>query len=172
MPLSFLLFKASTPTRTSPPIKYLFTGLAIFLCAQNMLAHAAEGGGHHPHHVAAATGAAWHDDKSSAYLGLDYVYNFESGFTAGVFYEEVSGDFDLQAWGALFGRTFSNGFKFSAGPGAEYKLKKKETLLLFRTTAGYDWHFGSWSVGPAIAYDFIEDESNTLYVGVAVGYGF
>ena len=134
-------------------------------------AHSAEDD-HHPHHVAVAGGAAWHDDKNSAYLGADYVYSFQSGYTAGAFYEEVSGDFDLQAWGVLFGKNFSNGLKFSAGPGAEYKLKKKKTLRLVRTMAGYDWHFGNWSVGPVVSYDFIEDESNTVYMGVAVRFGF
>jgi len=150
--------------------KYISTLIGLLLELSAVAAIAADD--HHPHHAAVATGAAWHGNESSSFIGVDYVYSFSSGITAGAFYEEVRGDFDLQAWGVLVGTSFDNGFKISAGPGAEYKLKKKKTLLLFRTTAGYDWHFGSWSLGPVVSYDLIEDESNTLYLGVAVGYGF
>ena len=55
--------------------------------------------GHHPHHVAAAVGAASHGGKISAAAGLDYAYIFESRFAVGVYFEEVRGDFDIQAIG-------------------------------------------------------------------------
>jgi uncharacterized protein YhjY with autotransporter beta-barrel domain len=60
----------------------------------------------------------------------------------------------------------------SGGIGAEYKIKKDKTLALVHFSAGYDWHFGNWSFGPAATIDFIEDSSQTYYLGVALGYGF
>ena len=126
----------------------------------------------HPHHIAAATGGAWHSGKSSVYFGLDYVYRFQNDFAVGVFIENVSGDFDLRAYGLTFGKFFSNGWKLGIGPGIEKKLKENKTLFLIHVTAGFDWHVGNWSIGPVASYDFIENNSNTFYLGAAVGYGF
>jgi hypothetical protein len=126
----------------------------------------------HSHHLGAAVGGARHDGKSSAYLGLDYVYRFQSSFALGVFHENVSGDFNINAYGLTFGKFFDNGFKFGVGPGVEKKIEKDKTLFLFHVTGGYDWHSGRWSYGPIATIDFIEDSSNTFYVGFSVGYGF
>jgi hypothetical protein len=126
----------------------------------------------HANHVALATGGAWHGSKSSVFLGADYVYRFENDFGLGAFYESVSGDFDLQAYGLIFGKYFESGWKVAVGPGVEKKIDKDHTLLLFHVSGGYDWHFGNWSVGPVATYDMIEDNSNTVYLGVALGYGF
>ena len=133
----------------------------------------AAGEGGHRHHVGAAAGYARHENENSTFVGLDYVYRFGGGpWAAGVFYEEVFGDFDLQAWGVTGGYFFSNGFKLGAGIGAEYKIKKDKTLALVHITAGYDWHFGNWSVGPVATVDFIENGSQTYYLGLSAGYGF
>ena len=129
-------------------------------------------GERHPHHVAVATGGAWHGSETSAFLGLDYAYTFENGYSAAIFIEQVRGDFDLAAYGLSFGKFFDNGFKFGTGPGFETKLKNDKTLFLWHVTVGYDWHFGSWSIGPVASYDFIEDASNTQYLGISIGYGF
>ena len=128
--------------------------------------------GHHPHHAALATGVSWHDSKSSVYLGADYVYSWENGWGVGGFYEEVNGDFDLQVIGLLVSRNFHNGWKFNFGPGVERKLDKDKTLALFRLQAGYDWHSGSWSWGPQLTVDLIEDGNTTYYAGFSVGYGW
>jgi hypothetical protein len=127
---------------------------------------------HRPHHIAVATGYAQHSGKGSGYLGIDYVYTFQSNFTLGAFFEDVRGGFDVQAFGVDFGKKFSSGAKFSLGPGVETKLKSGENLWLFRTKVGYDWNRDRWSFGPTVSYDFIEDASNTWYLGVAVGYEF
>jgi len=129
-------------------------------------------GSHHKHHVAVAGGLARNNDQSSGYLGVDYVYRFSGPWAAGVFYEEVSGDFDIRAWGLTFGRYFDSGWKIGAGPGAEYKFKKNKTLALFHVSGGYDWHMGNWSIGPVATLDFIEGGEQTYYLGMSIGYGF
>lgn len=126
----------------------------------------------HPHHVAVGTGGAWHDGKSSAYLGVDYAYTFDNGWSAAVFTEQVRGDFDIAAYGIAVGRFFESGWKFSTGPGMETKLKSNKNLFLWHVNVGYDWHIGNWSVGPMASFDYIEDASNTVYLGVSLGYGF
>lgn len=128
--------------------------------------------GHHPHHVAAAISIARHNGKNSAAVGLDYAYIFESGFALGVYYEDVRGDFDIQAIGVGFGKFFDNGWKFSTGPGIERKLKSDKNLFLWHVTGGYEWHQGRWSFGPQATIDFIQDASTTYYLGFGVGYGF
>lgn len=43
----------------------------------------------HNHHVAIAGGAAWHDSKTSGFVGIDYIYVFKNKWGLGVFYEEA-----------------------------------------------------------------------------------
>lgn len=125
-----------------------------------------------PHHITVTTGYSWHGDEESVYTGVDYIYSFRNNVTLAAFVEDVRGDFDLQAVGLLVGKKWHNGFQISIGPGVEYKIEKDKYLMLLRATAAYQWHFGSWSAGPVVSYDTIEDASNTTYVGVGVGYGF
>ena len=145
--------------------------ILLLLLVISQAGYAAENN-HHPHHVAVASGYSWHGNEESVYTGVDYIYGFQNGFTVGAFLEDVRGDYDLQAVGVLFGKTWANGFSVSAGPGVEYKIKKDKYLLLLRTTAAYNWHFANWSIGPILSFDAIEDASNTTYLGIAVGYGF
>lgn len=133
---------------------------------------ASSAGDAHPHHIAVATGVAQHHGEKSLYLGVDYLYRFKNDFAAGVFFEDVSGDFDLRAFGLIFGKYFSNGLKLGVGPGVEKKIDKDETLYLFHVSGGYDWHADRWSFGPVATIDFIEDNNKTYYLGFAVGYGF
>ncbi len=127
---------------------------------------------HHPHHVAIAGGVARHGNENSSYIGADYVYTFRNGYSAAVFVEQVRGDFNISAFGAAFGKFFDSGWKAFTGPGIETKLKNDKNLFLWHMTVGYDWHSGGWSFGPLAGYDFIEDASNTVYLGFSVGYGF
>jgi len=127
---------------------------------------------HHPNHLAVAGGIGWHDSKSSAFLGVDYMHSFANGWGLGAFYEEVNGDFNLQAWGVVAKRSWSNGFSLTFGPGYEYKLDKDKILFLFRFQGGYAWHAGHWSYGPIITADLIEDGNSTYYAGFTVGYGW
>ena len=153
-------------------MKQLLIALLILCSAFFSIPALAAEGGHHPHHIAVVSGIASHDSEESGYLGLEYSYRLSDRWSLGGFYEEVSGDFDLQVLGLVANRHFSSGWKIGAGPGIERKLKKNKDLLLLRLTGGYDWHFGNWSIGPVITYDLIESGESTGYIGVAVGFGF
>ena len=133
---------------------------------------AAEGEGHHRHHVSVSGGLAINDSKTSGFVGVDYFYRFGEQWAAGVFFEEVSGDFEVRAWGFTVGRHFNSGWKVGAGAGAEYKFDKDQTLGLVHISAAYDWHRGNWTIGPTATIDFIEGGHQTYYLGLAVGYGF
>lgn len=149
------------------PVIVLFCVLAVFPPGYSTAAE-----GHHPHHVAIGYGYARHGSKDSDFVGVDYVYTFPSNITVGGYYEDVRGEFNIQAFGIEFGKKYASGFKFSFGPGVETKLKDDKNLLLFRTKVGFDWHHNRFSYGPFVSYDLIEDATDTLYLGVAVGYGF
>lgn len=127
---------------------------------------------HHPHHLAVGAGGARHNSKNSAFVGLDYAYRFENDYGVLVFAEQVRGDFDINAFGIGLVKFFPSGWKVAVGPGVETKLKNDKNLFLVHVSAGYDWHKGSWSFGPFASYDFIEDASNSVYLGFSVGYGF
>ena len=127
---------------------------------------------HSTNHLAIAGGVGWHDSESSVFLGMDYVRSVSKLWGLGAFYEEVNGDFDLQAWGLLAKASWENGLSFAFGPGYEYKLAKDKTLFLFRLQGGYSWHSGSWSFGPVVTADLIEDGNSTFYAGFTVGYGW
>ena len=148
------------------------TGLLLIGSLLPGLAAAAEDGKHHPHHVALATGIAWYDSKTSAYLGADYIYSWSKAWGVGAYYEGVSGDFELQVIGLLFARKFPSGWKFNFGPGVERKLVEGKDLLTFRLQTGYDWHSGHWGWGPQFTVDLIEDGNTTYYLGFSVGYGW
>ncbi len=107
--------------------------------------------GHHPHHIAISGGAAWHNDESSAFLGVDYAYRFTNDYLVGAFAEEVRGDFDIGAFGLILGRYFGDGWKVGTGPGVETKLKNNKNLFLWHESGGYDWHHGNWSFGPVVS---------------------
>ena len=144
--------------------------MVIVASQASVFANAQEEG--HRHHVAVVGGAARHGSENSGFLGFDYVYRFDNDYAVAIFIEEVRGDFDIRAFGFSVGKYFSNGWKVATGPGMETKLKNDKNLFLWHVTSGYDWHRGSWSFGPVASYDFIEDASNTFYLGFAVGYSF
>ena len=147
----------------------LWLGAALaLLCLPSL---AAEDGAH-PHHLAGTLGAGHHNGKNSEFWGADYAYTFSNDVYLAGFYEQVRGEFNIGAWGVQVGQRFDNGWRVAIGPGVETKLKTGKNLLLVRATVGYDWHRGNWSYGPILSYDAIEDVSNTVYLGLAVGYGF
>ena len=128
--------------------------------------------GSHPHHVGVVAGAARHNGKNSWAWGADYTYTFDNKVFLQGFYEQVRGDFNISAFGAVAGKKFGHGWMAGIGAGVETKLKSGKNLALIRTMIAYDWHFGNWSFGPGINYDIIEDASDTVYIGVGFGYGF
>ncbi len=146
--------------------------VAVLLCTCGVATVFAAEDGAHPHHAAAAVGVARHKGKNSEFWGVDYAYTFDSGIYLLGFYEQVRGEFNISAFGVQVGKHFGHGWKAAIGPGVETKLISGKNLFLIRTTVGYDWHSGNWSYGPVLSYDIIEDVSDTVYLGFAVGYGF
>lgn len=128
--------------------------------------------GNRPQHLAATAGIARHNGKHSEFWGVDYAYTFSNQVYLLGFYEQVRGEFDISAYGLQVGKRFGSRWSVGVGPGIETKLKSGEKLALLRTTIGYGWHRGSWSYGPILSYDIIEDVSDTLYLGFTVGFGF
>lgn len=151
------------------------TGLLALIaltCAPGVETAVAAESGAHPHHVAVVAGVARHGSKNGFAWGADYSYTFANKVFLQGFYEQVRGDFNISAFGALVGKRFGHGWQAGIGPGVETKLKSGKNLALLRTNIAYDWHFGNWSFGPGITLDIIEDESDTVYLGVGFGYSF
>lgn len=132
------------------------------------------GGGHHHHHVAVAGGGAFKGEtpKSAFFLGVDYEYRINATLGLGGYYEETLGDFDLQAFGVLFFVHPTDGLKLAAGAAVERKFGEQKNKALIRLQVAYDFQAGDVSFGPVPAWDLIEDQSNVVYVGFGVGFGF
>jgi hypothetical protein len=63
----------------------------------------------HPHHIGVAFGEAGHGSETSSYLGLDYSYRFKNNLVLFLFAEDVSGVFEVQAYGFGLGKFFDSG---------------------------------------------------------------
>lgn len=136
----------------------------------------AHAGGHDPHHhhLAVAGGAAFKAEKpkSAWFLGVDYEYRFNPKIGLGGYYEETLGDFNLQALGIMLFFHPTESLKLAAGGGVERKLGGGHDKALIRFQVAYDFHAGQVTYGPMAAWDLIEDQSNVVYVGFGVGFGF
>ena len=128
--------------------------------------------GYHQHHVAVVGGFARHHSKNANYLGLDYEYRLNDMWGIGGFYEQTFNGFDIEALGITGTYHPGDGWKFMAGAGSEGKLDNNKSKWLLRGSVGYDFHVGHTIITPLITVDWIEDNSTTTYLGVAVGFGF
>ena len=144
---------------------------AALLVAAISSAHAA--GADHPHHLAVVGGYATKSSgKEAAFVGIEYEYRLSDLWGIGGYAETTWGDFDLEALGLIATLHPGGGWKVLGGLGIERKLGTKKDKLLGRLGVGYDFHVGSFSIGPLIAVDFIEDFSEVYYLGLAAGVGF
>ena len=128
----------------------------------------------HHHHVSVVGGGAFKAEKpkSSFFLGVEYEYLFNPKLGLAGYYEETTGDFDLQAIGALLMWHPTGGLKLGAGAAVERKFGERKNKALIRFQVAYDFHAGKVSYGPMAAWDLIEDQSNVVFVGFGVGFGF
>jgi len=128
----------------------------------------------HHHHASVVGGGAFKAEKpkSSFFLGVEYEYLFNPKVGIAAYYEETTGDFDLQALGALLVWHPTGGLKLSAGAAVERKFGERKNKALIRFQVAYDFHAGKVSYGPMAAWDLIEDQSNVVFVGFGVGFGF
>ena len=135
----------------------------------------------HHHHISVVGGGAFKAEKpkSAGFLGAEYEYKFNQKVGLAAYYEETFGDFNLQAIGGLFVWHPIPPLKLAAGAAVERKLVAKDSShgkphdkALIRFQVAYDFHAGNVTYGPLFAWDLIEDQSNVVYLGFGVGYGF
>ncbi len=145
--------------------------LIMLLHPQVSVAEGAEGADHR-HHVAAVGGFAHHHGKDANYLGLEYEYRLNERWSIGGFYEQTFNGFDIEALGITGILSPGAGWKLTGGIGSEGKLDNNKSKRLLRAGIGYDFHVGHATVTPLFTVDWIEDNSDAYYLGVAVGFGF
>ena len=145
-----------------------------FLAIPAPVPAADDGHADHRHHLAVAGGVAYKAEKpkSAWFLGLDYEYRLNPTLGLGAYYEETLGDFDLQALGVMLFVHPTDGLKLGVGAAVERKFGENKRKALIRLKAAYDFHAGSVTWGPMAAWDLIEDQSNVVYVGIGIGFGF
>ena len=145
--------------------------LSIAAAAFSGSAGAAEGG--HKHHLAAVLGGTWKDDgKAAATYGVEYTYRVSPRFALGGWYEQASGDFDLESLGVLGNVYVTDNLPIMIGFGGERELFADKTKYFVRTGIGYTFHAGSVSIVPTAWVDWIESGTQLYFVGATVGFGF
>ncbi len=151
-----------------------FLGAVAVLASLLLLPTPAAAADDHHHHVSVVGGGAFKAEKpkSSFFLGAEYEYKFNSKVGLAAYYEETLGDFDLQAFGVMFLIHPTDSLKLGAGAAVERKFGERKNKALIRLQAAYDFHIGNTTLGPMFAWDLIEDQSNVVYVGFGLGYGF
>jgi hypothetical protein len=162
------------------------TPSSLLLCAGFILAGLgtarAEGPAPHPaghesfhrHHAGVFLGGVsrfedGHEESGLA-LGVEYEYRLSPQWGVGGLIEGVTVGHgrDLALVAPVTWHPW-RGLKLSLGAGVEYHDGNGE--FLGRVAAGYDFHFGRWTVAPEISGDFTH-EAQTIVYGIAVGFGF
>ena len=124
------------------------------------------------HHVEATFGVAYNGGKTGAFTGLEYEYRFKQFFGVGAFADTTFDGFDLAAIGAVATFHPKGAWKLLAGIGVEQKVGGDKNKALFRLGAAYEFSVGNGTIAPMIAYDFLEDTKDVVYVGCALGFAF
>ena len=119
----------------------------------------------------------------SAFGGFTTNYKGKQGYKVGVEYEYLVNDYlglggTIDFTGADFSIfALSVGadlypFKFPLIPGILVGAKSYEKKWdpFIRAILLYDFHFGDFSVGPMIMYDFFPNQKNIMSYGLTVGY--
>jgi len=124
------------------------------------------------HHIEATAGAAYNHGEWGAFSGLEYEYRFTPLFGLGAFADTTFGGFDLTAFGAVANFHPTPRWKLLGGLGVERKVGGKKDKALFRVGAAYEFEVGNGTIAPMIAYDFLEDAHDVVYLGCAIGFSF
>lgn len=134
----------------------------------------------HPHHLALFNGATTSLEQSTtAYtLGLDYEFRFSEKLGVGLLGEIIfAEESELIAGIPLFYHPLG-GLKIMAVPMLQWAQKiapgsaeaSPTALFAGRIALGYDFHLGSFSLGPEIGFDLGETQS--VVFGISIGKGF
>ena len=124
------------------------------------------------HHIETVGGVAYNDGKTGAYTGVEYEYRFSQLVGVGAFADTTFDGFDLAAFGAVANFHPRGNWKVVTGLGLERKIGGDKDKALVRVGAAYEFHVGNGIIAPVIAYDFLEDTKDVLYVGVGIGFAF
>lgn len=156
--------------------KRLVTALfLIFFGSPHVLAaDEPEGDGHGAshHHLEATFGAAFNDEKSGIFTGFEYEYRISDLVGVGGFIDGTFGGFDLAAIGVVANFHPAGAWKVITGVGVERKTGGGKNKTLVRFGGAYKFHVGNGTISPTVAYDFLEDSKDVIYVGVALGFSF
>ena len=151
------------------PIAVIAAGL--FLVAPSSAPAAGDDWSAHPNHLALILGATNKSGKWAETYGVEYTYRLSELWAMGAWYEQSTGDFELESLG-LIGNIFAGpNLPILVGVGAERELFGK-TKYLARLGVQYQFHPGGISVAPTAWVDFVENGNELYFVGVTVGFGF
>lgn len=140
---------------------------------------------HSKHHVAVFNGGTTiFSHEITAYtIGVDYEYRISKLVGMGFLGEIIMTESNEIVTGISVFAHPIKGLKFVAAPLIVYSKPhqtdehhvdahdiKRESHLFFRIGAGYDFHFGKFSVGPSINYDI--GKVKAINYGLSVGVGF
>ena len=125
----------------------------------------------HPHHLALILGTTNKSGKWAETYGLEYTYRLSELWALGGWYEESTGDFELESWGVIGNLFVGPSLPILIGVGAEQELFG-ETKYLGRLGVQYQFHPGNISVAPTGWVDFVENGNELYFIGVTVGFGF
>lgn len=147
--------------------------------AQQHEGEAHESEGHrHKNHLGLFLGITDEEAASEFTIGLDYERRFSRWFGIGVLVESIAGDAREVIVGIPVFLHATERLKFllaagyeSLGPFENDKGHHDDRETVVRIGAEYAFHFGNYSVSPALNVDFVDSEEILVY-GVTIGRGW
>lgn len=125
----------------------------------------------HPHHLTLIVGATEKSGKWAQTVGVEYLYRLNTRWSAGGWYEQSFGDFDLESLGVLANLHVTSHVALLLGAGSERDLFD-EAKYLGRLGASYEFHVGSATIAPIGWVDFVENGKELYFLGLTVGTAF
>jgi hypothetical protein len=127
---------------------------------------------HHENHYHLSAFAGFTTDykgKNGYKIGIEYEYRLSDYVGIGGAFDFTGADFEIFALSV--GADFYP-FKFPLLPGIMVgaKYAHSEWKPFIRAMLLYDFHIGSFSLGPMIMYDFFSGEKDIMSYGITVGY--
>ena len=143
--------------------------LSIF---SNFLKAQSEKPKHHEDHYHLSAFAGFttdYKDKDGYKLGIEYEVRLTDRVGLGGTFDFTGADFDIFAFSV--GADFYL-FRFPLIPavGIGAKNYEKHWDPFVRIMLIYDFHFGDFSLGPMVMYDFFPNQKDIMSYGITVGY--
>lgn len=102
---------------------------------------------------------------------MEYAYRVSQRWAIGGWYEDSTGDFELDSLGVIGNFHVTENFPLLLGIGSERELFGDDKWLL-RAGATYRFHAGPVTIAPALWVDFVENGTELLFYGATIGVGF